>query len=91
MPELDARRQKLKDHFIAARGYWHLAGVLHRVIEVHDLESGGKTESPHVGQPFGAVDEQYHEHGQGQAPADGLLTQQRAELCDRPHGGDVGG
>src|ERR1035441_3893054 len=37
------------------------------------------------------VDEQHHEYGQGQAPADGFLAQQRTKLLEWPHSGHVSG
>src|ERR1039458_1800558 len=61
------------------------------MIEVHDWERVGKTESPHVGQALSPVDEQHHEYGQGQAPADGFLAQQRTKLWEWPHSGHVSG
>lgn len=67
-------------------GLQHFAGMLPGVVEVHDLEDAGKAEPAHVGQPVGAVDEQHHEEGQGQPPADTLLLQKGAEFLNRSQG-----
>ena len=67
------------------------ARVLQGVIEVDDLDRGGKTQAAHLGQPGGPINEPHHLQGPGPSAPNGLLPQQGAKRLNGSEGGDLGG
>jgi len=55
--------------FAAQQRLENLAAMVHRLVEVHDLDGVQEAESAHVLQPFGPVVQEHHLAGGVRPPA----------------------